>query len=489
MNMTTTNKTYNVFKTFRFELKNLSNTKKKDLNKTFVQAEMLYYKALTLCKDDAEKMLLIDDKKERKSESFKLAKKLQAIVKPLPYSSALKSSVIEGVKAQVMSYVELTLSGQEATYPTKFDQDYDYSYWLDILINSDSKEVEDMARDEMAKTKTKELRPLTFEKYRTTDGFMILADHKGRLFAFLNLWGAKDNRKRPLVIDMVDTRTGEPFKKKTSTGLLLPLCFGDHQLEGIKRGQAKTSKLVKKGDRYFLMVSVAFEVEARTTKYTLGIDRGIEEIATYVVRDDLGKIVDKGSFSGVQLRNHQRKMELAQKNNQKVGKNRIQGWSDYTTNLMHNLSNQIVKIADKYSCQVVIEDLTNIKNNPNMKRKTGSRKNNLRRMLSRQQYGRLEFMLEYKLKSKGLPPAKDVRAAGTSITCPDCGNYDKDNRLTRDIFLCKVCEYTEHADIVGAINIAGKYLHFERIKGNLKKGKPIPKELHYSNWLKDNLTV
>ena len=482
-------KTYNVFKTFRFELRDLSHKKKSLLDKTFKQAEMGYYKALSLCKEDAEKMLLIGDKKERKSESFKLAKKLQNIVKPLPFSSASKASIIEGVKAQVMSYVELTLSGQEATYPTKFNQDYDFDYWLNVLVESCDVETENLARYEMSKSKTKGYRPLTFEKYRTSDGFMILADKNNRLYAFLNLWRAKDKRSVKLDIDMVDTRTGEEFKKKTSTGLLFPLMCGKHSVDGIMNGQAKTAKLVKKGGRYFLMVSVSFEVVARETEYVLGIDRGIEEIATYVVRDKSGKVVDKGSFSGIQLRNHQRRMENSQKENQKLGKKRIQGWSDYTTNLMHNLSNEVVKVADKYSAQVVIEDLTNIKNNPNMKRKSGSRKSNFRRMLSRQQYGRLEFMLEYKLKCKGLPPAKEVRAAGTSITCPECGNYDKENRFTRDTFKCKVCEYTEHADIVGAINIAGKHLHFDKIKGKLKKGKPIPDELKYNNWLRNNLTL
>lgn len=482
-------KTYNVFKTYRFELRDLSNKKIRLINQTFKQAEMLYYKALGLCKPDAENMLLIDDKKLRKEESYKLSKKLQTIVKPLPYSSAVKASVIEGVKAQVLSYVELTLSGQDASYPEKFDEDYDYNYWLDILVNSDSKEIEDMARDEMSRTRTKEMRPLTYEKYRSNDGFMILDNGKGRLYTLLSLWGAKDKRSEQLTIDMTDTRTGEEFKKKTSCGLLLPLCCSQNQIDALKQGQAKTAKLVKKGDRYFLMVSVAFEVEARTPQYTLGIDRGIEEIATYVVRDKSGKVIDKGSFSGVQLRDHQRRMEKLQKDNQRAGKKRVQGWSDYTTNLMHNLSNEIVKVADKYSCQVVIEDLTNIKNNPNMKRKVGSRKSNLRRMLSRQQYGRLEFMLEYKLKTIGLPPAKQVRAAGTSITCPVCGNYDKENRLTRDLFSCKVCNYQEHADIVGSINIAGKYLHFEQIKPSFKKGKPIPEELKYNNWIKNNLKI
>lgn len=482
-------KTYNVFKTYRFELRNPSKKKMKMLNKSFQQAEMLYYKALSLCKEYAEKMLLIEDKKERKSESFKLSKKLQDIVKPIPYGSAIKSSIIEQVKAQVMSYVELTLSGQEASYPTKFEEQYDFNYWLEMLVNSDSKEAEDLARDEMSRNGKKGFRPLTFEKYRTTDGFMILVDENGRLYSYLNLWSAKDKRAVKQSIEMTDTRTGEVIKKTTATGLMFPLMCSNHQIDALKQGQAKTAKLVKRADRYFLMVSVAFQVEARTPKYTLGIDRGIEEIATYVVRDDSGKVIDKGSFSGVQLRNHQRRMEEAQKKNQKAGKKRIQGWSYYTTNLMHNLSNEIVKVADKYECQVVIENLNNIKNNSNMKRTKGARRSNFRKMLSRQQYGRLEFMLGYKLKAKGLPPAKSVHAAFTSTTCPKCGNVDKENRLTRNMFLCKVCDYTEHADIVGAINIAGKQLHFEKIKGNLKKGKPLPDELKYSNWLKENLRV
>ena len=42
----------------------------------------------------------------------------------------------------------------------------------------------------------------------------------------------------------------------------------------------------------------------------------------------------------------------------------------------------------------------------------------------------------------------------TSITCPKCGNVDKQNRVTRDIFSCVKCRFTEHADKVAALNIA-----------------------------------
>ena len=69
--------------------------------------------------------------------------------------------------------------------------------------------------------------------------------------------------------------------------------------------------------------------------------------------------------------------------------------------------------------------------------------------------GWFEFrrQLAYKLDWKGgqliaVPPQN------TSQTCPDCGHQSKDNRRTQARFACVQCSYEEHADLVGAINIA-----------------------------------
>ncbi|MGR5549173.1 RNA-guided endonuclease TnpB family protein [Vibrio sp. DNB22_12_1] len=452
---------------------------------------MLYYKALALCEDDARAMLMIEQKKDRKAALSQIQKKLQEIVKPIPYGGALKASVIETVLAQISSFVELTFSGQDATYPSKLNDEFDRQDWLRILVESTSLDVEQEARDALAQIEKSKYRPLTFEKYRLDAGFMLLADEYGRLFAFLNLWAAKDKRASKLKLDMIDTREGVQFKKSTSTGMLVPLSCSNTQIEALKSGQAKTAKLVfGEDDRLFLMVSVKFEVEKREPKCVMGIDRGIEELATYAVRDtETGKVLAKGTFSGEALRSHQRKMEAKQKLDQKVGRNMIRGWSDYTTNLMHHVANEIVKVADKYQAQVVLEDLSNIKNSPNQKRAKGTRKNNFRRMLSRQQYGRLESMLTYKLQSVGLPVPKNVRPSYTSITCPSCGSGDRSNRYERSKYRCKDCGFEEHADIVGGMNVAGSYICFEHIKSKLKKGKPRPDALKYHNWLSEHLKL
>lgn len=477
-------------KTYRFEIHNLSKSKLSKLLQTFKQADMLYYKALGLCEIDANLMLALESKVDRLKKLKEISKKLQGIVKPIPFGLALKSSVIESVKAQISSFVELKLSGQDASFPSKINQEYDQNDWFNILCTSTSIEVETMARNAISRLYKSKYRPLSFEKYRISDGFVILSDDKGRLFAFLNLWMSKDKRASRVSLDMTDTRTRERFKHKTSTGMLVPLSCSPTQIEALTKGEATSAKLVLSHDgRLFLMVSVFVEVKERQALYVMGIDRGIDRIATFAIRHPLtGEVIESGILEGETLRTHQRIMEARQRTRQRKGRKYIQGWSNYTTNLMHNLTNEIVKKADEFQCQVVLEDLSTIKNGPHHKRPYDGRKSNFSRMLSRQQYGRLESLLNYKLQSVGLPMPKYVRAAGTSIICPRDGHWDGNNRHDRH-FQCTECQYQEDADIVGALNVAGSYICFEQIKSQLVKGEPRPEHLRYSNWLKEHLKL
>jgi len=53
---------------------------------------------------------------------------------------------------------------------------------------------------------------------------------------------------------------------------------------------------------------------------------------------------------------------------------------------------------------------------------------------------------------------RSVLPYNNSITCPACGNVDKKNRLSTDIFKCSVCCHTENAHIVGAKNSLNRFL-------------------------------
>ncbi|WUJ12270.1 transposase [Actinoplanes sp. NBC_00393] len=61
-------------------------------------------------------------------------------------------------------------------------------------------------------------------------------------------------------------------------------------------------------------------------------------------------------------------------------------------------------------------------------------------------------MLTAKAESAGRTTIP-VDAAHTSQTCPECGHVAKQNRRTQAEFTCQGCGYTDHADIVGAINV------------------------------------
>jgi len=476
-----------VFKAYHFKIHNPSKRKSACINKTLTQNENAFFRALKAINEDAGSLIGLS-KKDRREGLRTLKKKLAENVKPLPYGSALKASTIEDVTAQVSSFLELIDTGQNAALPQRHDNAIDYDLALKQLLNSLSKEEEDSARDEMARALRDSIRPLSFYKHRISDGFQILKDSKGRLFAFLNLWSAKDKRAKKIEIDMIDVRSGEQLKTSTKTGLLFPLECSNWHIEAMNQGEAKSAKLIRIGEEYYLAVSIEFKVQSRETLNVIGIDRGIDQVASYAVRAPDGTVLEKGNLSGEALRSHQRKMEEKQKISQRKGRQLVSGWSNYSDNLLHHVANEIVKLADKYDAQVVIEDLSNIKNNPKFKRPKYQRRNNYSRLLSRQQYGKLERMLEYKVAMVGLPKPKKVYAAYTSLTCPHCGNNDKRNRSkeSRSNFTCVNCHYHEHADIVGSINIAGKGIWLAANAGKLKK--PLPDNLQFNHWQAANLS-
>jgi putative transposase len=54
-----------------------------------------------------------------------------------------------------------------------------------------------------------------------------------------------------------------------------------------------------------------------------------------------------------------------------------------------------------------------------------------------------------------------VNPRNTSRTCPECGHCARENRVTQASFACVACDYSGHADVVGATNVlrAGLALH------------------------------
>ena len=472
------------FRTCVFDVKMNSKRKESLLDRCMKNTELAYYQELKKLESHLPHLIKLEQKKQ-KNEAYAELKKIVAMsVKKKHLSSAAKASLAEDVVAQISSTVELLEMGQEAKLPKLSDKEKDYYLdGLNLLQYSTTLEVENEAKDLIYKKNKIGYRPLNFLKSRKSDGAMILMDELKRYYVYLNLVSSQSKYAKPCVIkDMVHLRTGEILNFKSETGQLFPLNLSKswHQKEFIEKGQAKSYKLVKKYQNKFeLHVAYEAEVEKIEPKTYLGIDRGIDALASMAIYNGR-KVFLRRLYSGRELKAYQKKYEYKQKIDQMNGRKFEKTYSGYSDHIIHVITKKIVFFAKHYQSQVVLENLTSIANGHHHKREKYARKSNFNRMLSRQQYQKLQNVLTYKLQLSGLPKPIFVYASGTSLTCNVCGHYDKANRLTQAEFKCVHCGNESHADINAASNIAMKGYW---LKANYdKKNKRM--KIKFNEWLK-----
>jgi IS605 OrfB family transposase len=164
----------------------------------------------------------------------------------------------------------------------------------------------------------------------------------------------------------------------------------------------------------------------RRPDHYLGLDRGIYNLAAYAVVSENGVELTKGRISGRELRHVQRQEENASRGKSARGVAKRRAWADEA---VHVTANKIVELAVEQNARVVVEDLSPLSAIRRRTRIKGSRRGGFNRLLNRVQYEKLKSVLLYKLGEYGLPKPVEVRAAYTSINCPECGHVSKDHRL------------------------------------------------------------
>ena len=168
-------KLVSVFKTHTFKIHNITKKKEKLILKSMVQSRLCFYKAVHAHAEQANN-LINQDKKVKREGLTAIKKSISQLVKPLPFSGAIKASTIEDVAAQLSSYIELTEVGQNASLPKLTDHEIDYQLALNDLLRSTTKEQEDIARNEMSRAMRNDRETLSYYKSRTGDGFLLLQD-------------------------------------------------------------------------------------------------------------------------------------------------------------------------------------------------------------------------------------------------------------------------------------------------------------------------
>jgi putative transposase len=237
--------------------------------------------------------------------------------------------------------------------------------------------------------------------------------------------------------------------------IIVPLVVGKYQEERFSENYGQCDLVRRRDGKWFLLVTVSLpDTAPRPVTDFIGVDFGAVNIAA----DSDGEI--HTSDQTEEVRQHYRKTRRSlqkkaarDKRSGKRPKNVRRKLKDlsgrerrFKADTNHTISKRIVEKATDTNRGIGLEDLTGIRDRIRFRHEQ-------RDKMSKWSFGELRGFIEYKAQRAGVPViAIDPR--NTSRKCPVCGHIDKGNRLVRGIFLCRECGHFDHADVVGAINIA-----------------------------------
>ena len=218
-------------------------------------------------------------------------------------------------------------------------------------------------------------------------------------------------------------------KKKERIEILIPLKEHRHSLKFKDWKQAKTIKL---SPTYAIFTYEKETPKPKDEGEIIGLDSGYKNLLTTSKGQFIGKGFDKTYEKITRKRQGSKAFKRALiERNQKVNQ---------TINRELDLAN--IK-------EIRVENLKNLKKN--IKGKFRKEFNN---KFQRWNYGQVLIKLERKTEEEAVQFTR-IPPAYTSQTCPQCHFKHKKNRVL-ERFKCLKCGYSEHADIVGAINIASQ---------------------------------
>jgi IS605 OrfB family transposase len=227
--------------------------------------------------------------------------------------------------------------------------------------------------------------------------------------------------------------------------ILLPYVAGPYhraRLEGV-RGQ---SDLVLRKGKWFLYVTVEVpDGSPVDPEGWLGVDLGIRNLAV----DSDGEAHSGAAVEDTRQR-HQWLRNALQSAGTKSARRHLKRLAGkearFRSHTNHCISKHIVAKAKGTGRGIAVEDLTGIRERATVRRSQ-------RAMHSGWAFFQLRSFLAYKAVLAGVKLVV-VDPRNTSRTCPACGYIDKANRKSQSEFACKSCDFVDHADHVGAVNIA-----------------------------------
>lgn len=197
-------------------------------------------------------------------------------------------------------------------------------------------------------------------------------------------------------------------------------------------------KIFKRGNKWLGSFTYEYTSKTNNNENVMGIDLGIKVPA--VVATSTGKIRFFGNgrkkrFIHTKKRKQYQLNTLSSNQQTKFGNNR---WSNKLIDIDHKISKSIIEFGVQEKVKIIkLENLERLqKRNSNIQ------------SVNVWSYHRLLTYIIYKAEKEGMQVCL-IDPKNTSKKCPNCF---KINNVSGRKYLCK-CGYTNHRDIVGAINI------------------------------------
>lgn len=363
-----------------------------------------------------------------------------------PFKDSLKMDI----SASLAGYISTRRKDKKVGYPRAYiyQEEFDKEY-KELLQKYTDENANQGTEDEIKYIirKSENLRPLFFCRYSVNRNYSILYDaEKDRYYVKIYLMNVKNEKRKKLIKAdgkqlIYLSKDKEIFREGRckNTFLIFPLSFGKWQEKYLRMaidnpGILKTARLTRNKGEYYLAINIEEEKPVRVdTNNFMGITRGIEHAVNYSIIDNKGNIL-AGGF-------------------QQPRQNSV------TKGSLDNISNNLIALARKYKCQIIMESLISKGDFLTWIDKSGRV---YKPLLGCQEYNVLSKSIEYNAARSGLPPTIRVSAVNIHFTCPVCGRTSKNNRFSSSLMICTSCGTSRSIDSIGSFNLANKLILYSK---------------------------
>jgi len=271
-----------------------------------------------------------------------------------------------------------------------------------------------------------------------------------------------DNRTISFIDEKEGTSELEVSLATTQNRVEATLQGGEYCFEEFQAGKFQDARLFRQDGEYYLNVHIQREPEiqnASESEHYIGVDLGVNNLATIAVQNRNGEIVETKFFDGSYVSEKKRRFNAKRREYMRKGL-----WSKlqetkgkekrFIKDINHKISKYIKDLCEKYEdSTVVMEKLGGIRENMNF----GSKQN---RRLHNWSFAQLQEFIIYKAHEAG-SSYRRVPPYDTSQVCGSCFGDISRNTRNYSIGACETCKKeVMNVDLNAAVNIVQRFWYY-----------------------------